>query len=254
MAEIKTWTEIIKGLSTRKDRGASIPTGYPSLDHRVGGLGKGELTVLASRYSEVASTLAGNIAIDAALLDYDVLLITSERMDNVAVRIISSACLVEAYQIRGASTVPTECSFFSALLDCGVLSLSFCDMPEHASDLSDVVADFVDGAERGNALVVVDGIESMPDGEPCEIAELLRTVARDREAAILATTPSPYNGALFGSTDLCLELRASNDLDLSEYIFDMCIVGPNENITQEYPGLVAKMGYVPEYPKVFELV
>ena len=43
-------------------------------------------------------------------------------------------------------------------------------------------------------------------------------------------------------------------LDLSEDIFDMCIVGPNENITQEYPGLVAKMGYVPEYPKVFELV
>jgi replicative DNA helicase len=175
---------------------APIPTGFPDLDKLLGGLQRSDMVVLAARPSLGKSTLAFNIARNAAVHGATVGIFSMEMSaEQVAVRLLSSEANVNSHRLRLGMVSEEE---HRRELDAiGLLS----ELPIYIDDspIQGVVE--MRGkarrlqTERGLDLLVVDYLQLMTSGsgkseyrvqEMGEFSRSLKGMARDMDIPLIA--------------------------------------------------------------------
>jgi replicative DNA helicase len=156
----------------------SLPTGLRGLDDAIGGLGQGDLIVVAGRTSMGKSTLAQNIMEYSAAAGKGVLLFTLEMPARaVLARMVCARTHIPLQRLVSGSLTDAETArVIPALQELARLPIRFCDRP--VLRLGDVLAESRrTKALHGLDLVVVDYLQLMQ----VESAE-----RREREVAQLS--------------------------------------------------------------------
>jgi replicative DNA helicase len=149
-----------------------LPTGYPDLDHLLGGLRPGQLVIIAARPSGGKTALALNIAANNAAAGVPVLFVSLEQPESeIAGRLLSMHSGVPMHRFtRGARLTPDEAA---RLNEAGSRS-GFGGYPLHMDDNPDQTAAQVAALCRyavrrhGVALVVVDYVQLIASADPKE--------------------------------------------------------------------------------------
>lgn len=174
-----------------------VPTGFIGLDNKLSGLQKSDLVVLAARPSLGKSSLALNIAFNAAIASKTPIGIFSLEMskDQIIDRLISSISNIDLWKIRTGNNLSSE-DFERIQHALGLLS----EAPIYIDDASS--SNIIQmramcrrlQAEYGLGLVIVDYLQLMEPRNPSagivqqttEISKSLKGLARELNVPVLA--------------------------------------------------------------------
>lgn len=97
----RTVTEIYNR-SQGKDGDRTVKTGYPSIDHALGGLGRGTLNIIAARPGMGKSALALNLVLSTALQYKSYCIVFSLEMskEEIGQRFLSSRAMIDSRKLR----------------------------------------------------------------------------------------------------------------------------------------------------------
>ena len=176
----------------------ALPTGFKRLDAQTAGLNPGDLVVIAGRPSMGKTAFALDVSMNIAAGGHGVLFCSLEmQREQIAARLISSACRVELAGLRAGSSVDLE---KIARLTGAVGGLEFWVDDSHSMSLADVRA-------RGRALqselvardtrldvIVVDYLQIMKtrrgsqsrEQEVSELSRGLKEIARELQLTVVA--------------------------------------------------------------------
>ncbi|MBI3744232.1 MAG: replicative DNA helicase [Chloroflexi bacterium] len=186
----------------RPDAPDVVPTGFIDLDRLLGGLQRSDLVILAARPSLGKSSLALNIAYNAAKKASAHVAIFSLEMgkEQLADRLLASVSKIDTYKLRqfrqGQHHDNEEAALMAAIGDLSDLQIFVDDTPlvsvlEMRSKARRLYI------ERGLDLVIVDYLQLMHGGdnrgnaanrvqEVSEISRSLKGLARDLDVPVLA--------------------------------------------------------------------
>ncbi|MCL2883613.1 MAG: replicative DNA helicase, partial [Coriobacteriia bacterium] len=176
-----------------------VPSGFAELDKRLAGFRGGDLITLAARPGIGKSTLALNIALNAAREDVTVLFFSLEMpSEQLTTRIISSEAMVDHHRLRTADLSLENWNFVSAacqrLYACKVFidanpSLNLMQLRAKARRQ-------LRGVEKDKGLIVIDYLQLMQPSRTgyerqryIEVAELtrgLKILAKELSVPIIA--------------------------------------------------------------------
>ena len=181
--------------------GGPIFTGYYALDDLLGGLHRSDMVVLAARPSLGKSTLAINMALNAAKKGNVIGIFSLEMSrEQIALRMLASEAEVDAHQLRqGLYHLLTETQERRIVDSIGLLS----DLPIYIDDSP--IQGIVEmrskarrlSMERGLDMVVVDYMQLIQGGnsrwdsrvqEMSEITRSIKGLARDLNLPVLAVS------------------------------------------------------------------
>ena len=184
--------------SIQLERGAApVPTGFVDLDRLLGGLQRSDLIILAARTGLGKSTLAINIARNAARHGAVVAIFSLEMSrEQLAVRLLASEAEVDSHRLRlGIHSSAEADRIMAAVGDLSDLPMYIDDSPLQG------IVEMRSKArrlhlERGVDLVIVDYIGLIRGGgrtenrvqELGEITRSLKGLARDLNVPILAVS------------------------------------------------------------------
>ena len=196
-----TYLEDAAGLSDPTDRSNQpVMTGFRDLDRLLGGLQRSDMLVLAARPSIGKSTIALNIARNAAASGMTVGIFSLEMgREQVALRLLSAEAQVDTHRLRMRLTSDTE----DARISDSIGRLS--DLPIYVDDTPMLgVVEIRSKArrlqmERGLDFVIVDYMQLIEGGgrgrgdpnrvqEVSEISRSLKGLARDLNIPVLAVS------------------------------------------------------------------
>lgn len=176
-----------------KDR---IPTGFRDLDALIGGLGPGELTVLAARPSRGKTALALSIAINAARKkDLPTAFFSLEmNRENIVSRAMTSEGRIDSQEVRAGMLTKEEIG-----RSLEVLTMLWA-LPLWVDDTSSISVPAVRGRAKrlqithGLGLIVIDYLQLMGSTQRFEkrvdlvthISQGLKSIAKDLNVPILA--------------------------------------------------------------------
>ena len=239
----------------RPDAPEIIPTGFLDLDKLLGGLQRSDLVILAARPSLGKSSLALNIAYNAANASGAHVAVFSLEMgkEQLADRLLSSVSQIDAYRLReyrqGRQFDTEEGSLMQAIGELSELPIWVDDTPlltvvEMRSKARRL------HIERGLDLIIVDYLQLMHgDGrgsggnrvqEVSEISRSLKGLARDLDVPILAL--SQLSRAIESRPDrrpMLSDLRESGsieqDADVVMFIFREDMIHGEEQWEKLHP-------------------
>ena len=240
---------------------APIPTGYTDLDNLLGaGLQRSDLLVLAARPSLGKSTLALNIARNAAGQGAAVGIFSLEMSgEQLAVRLLASEANINSHRLRvGLLREPEEARRMDAI---GAIS----DLPIYIDDTPIQGIVEIRGkahrlhSERGIDLLVVDYMQQISGGgrtdnrvmEMGEISRQLKGLARDLDIPVLACSQlsraveqRPTHRPML--SDLRESGSIEQDADVVAFIYREDMYTTREdwekrNPSQEYPQNIAEI-------------
>lgn len=180
-----------------KNKGAlrGVPTGYKDLDNLLGGLQKSDLIILAARPSVGKTSLALNIAENAAIQHKSHVAIFSLEMskDQLVDRLLSSQSGVDSWKLRSGNL--NDADFPKLGQAMGILSeaaIFIDDMPgQTALDVRTKARRLK--MEHGLDLIIVDYLQLMTgrnqenrQQEVSEISRALKGVARELNVPLVA--------------------------------------------------------------------
>lgn len=189
--------ERIDKLSKYDGEMRGVPTGFIGLDNKLSGLQKSDLVVLAARPSLGKSSLALNIAFNAAIASKTPIGVFSLEMskDQIIDRLISSISNIDLWKIRTGNNLSSE-DFERIQHALGLLS----EAPIYIDDASS--SNIIQmramsrrlQAEYGLGLVIVDYLQLMEPRNPSagivqqttEISKSLKGLARELNVPVLA--------------------------------------------------------------------
>ncbi len=187
--------------SPRPDAPEVVPTGFIDLDRLLGGMQRSDLLILAARPSLGKSSLALNVAYNAAKISTAHVGLFSLEMgkEQLADRLLSSISEIDSYRLRqyrqGEHSEAQEATLMPAIGELSELSIWIDDTPLLG------VAEMRSKArrlhmERGLDLLVVDYMQLMRGDsnfgsnnrvqEVSEISRSLKGMARDLDVPVLA--------------------------------------------------------------------
>lgn len=192
--------ERIDKLSKHKDQTRGVPTGFRDLDNILAGLQKSDLIILASRPAMGKSSLALNIALNAAMATKTPVGIFSLEMskDQIVDRLIATLSNVDLWRLRTGrlSDKEGENDFERIQHAMGILS----ETPIYIDDASSpnilqmkAMARRLQ-AEQGLGLIIVDYLQLIEPRNPTEslvqqvseISRSLKGMARELNIPVLA--------------------------------------------------------------------
>jgi replicative DNA helicase len=192
----KTLDHALSAAGEKADTSAPVTTGYPALDRSLGGLQRSDLIILAARTSVGKTSLALNIARNAAVLARATVAIFSLEMsaESIGQRMLSTDASVEYQRLRTGGLPEEEQE--RVMESSGVLA----DAPIYIDDTPQIrVMDMRAkarrlGFERGIDLVVLDYLQLMrsdrnTENRVLEIGEItrsLKALARELNCPVLA--------------------------------------------------------------------
>lgn len=186
----------ISALAQGKEGSRGVKTGFPSLDHVLGGLGKGTLNILAARPAMGKSALALNIAHKAALL-YDVTsVIFSLEMskEEVANRFLAAQSQINSRVLRTGQVQANDWKKLGQAATVLYNSKIFIDDNSATSPIEMLSRCRQLKMEQQLGLVVIDYLQLMNlkgrnenrQQEISEISRSLKLMARELDVPVIA--------------------------------------------------------------------
>ena len=180
-----------------QERGvAPIPSGFADLDRLLGNLQRGDLLILAARPALGKSTLAVNMARNAAIHGAVVAIFSLEMSrDQLALRLLSSEASVDAHRLRLGLYTDTEGGrIMSAVGALSDLAIYIDDSPlQTVTEMRSKARRLF--TERGADLIIVDylqlirGAAGRNENRVLELGEITRSlkgIARELNVPVLA--------------------------------------------------------------------
>ena len=218
--------ERIEALSKKEDGIRGVPTGFPELDNMLSGLHPSDLIILAARPSVGKTSLALDIARNAAIRhDVPVALFSLEMSSEQLVdRMLSSESTVDSWKIR-TGKVRDEADFSSirdALETLSKAPIYIDDKPGNNILSMRAVARRLK-RERGIGLIIVDYLQLMtPVGakssdslvqQVTEISRSLKSLARELHVPVLALSQLSRAVEQRGGKPRLSDLRDSGSIE-----------------------------------------
>ena len=188
--------ERIDHLHKNKVELRGVPTGFADLDFLLGGLQKSDLVILAARPSMGKTSLALNIALNAAIKYKIPVGIFSLEMskDQLVDRLLSSTAGVDAWKIRTGNLYEEDFAKIGEAMSVLSEAPIFIDDSANTSIMEMRAKARRLKAEHGLGLIVLDYLQLMGGGgytdnrvqEISEISRSLKGLAREMNVPILA--------------------------------------------------------------------
>ena len=188
--------ERIDHLHKNKGELRGVPTGFADLDFLLGGLQKSDLVILAARPSMGKTSLALNIALNAAIKYKIPVGIFSLEMskDQLVDRLLSSTAGVDAWKIRTGNLYEEDFAKIGEAMSVLSEAPIFIDDSANTSIMEMRAKTRRLKAEHGLGLIVLDYLQLMGGGgytdnrvqEISEISRSLKGLAREMNVPILA--------------------------------------------------------------------
>ncbi len=188
--------ERIDHLHKNKGELRGVPTGFADLDFLLGGLQKSDLVILAARPSMGKTSLALNIALNAAIKYKIPVGIFSLEMskDQLVDRLLSSTAGVDAWKIRTGNLYEEDFAKIGEAMSVLSEAPIFIDDSANTSIMEMRAKARRLKAEHGLGLIVLDYLQLMGGGgytdnrvqEISEISRSLKGLAREMNVPILA--------------------------------------------------------------------
>lgn len=220
----KAWERIDK-LHKSKDEMRGVPTGFKDLDHKLSGLQKSDLIILAARPSVGKTSLALNIANNAANLGIGVAIFSLEMSSAQLVdRMLSSEANVDSWRLRtGKLTHEEEFSRIRDSLDTLSKAPIYID-DQAANNILRMrsVARRIK-MEKGLGLIIVDYLQLMSPTssknsdnvvqQVTEISRSLKQLAKELEIPVLALSQLSRAVEARGGKPRLSDLRDSGSIE-----------------------------------------
>jgi len=220
-----TWNHIDK-LHNAPDEIRGVPTGFPDLDHKLAGLQKSDLVILAARPSVGKTSLALDIARNAAVEHKIPVCIFSLEMSaqQLAQRMLSAASRVDSWKIRTAKNL-NDNDFEMLQQGLGKLNGAPIYIDDQAGNNIVKMRSFARRikAEKGLGLIIVDYLQLMsPTGakssdnlvqQITEISRSLKHLAREMDVPVLALSQLSRAVEQRGGKPRLSDLRDSGSIE-----------------------------------------
>mgnify|MGYP002652387620 CR=1 FL=1 len=216
-------TEFLEWLDTRPGEVRTIPTPWPTLDEELaGGLHPGRSYVIGGRPGEGKSLVGTNIALDAAMHGYRVLVFSVEMGSvEVAARIYSAGSGAHYGQITRRSLEAHDGERLRAFV------AQNRTIPLYLVDRSDITVDYVASRCRtmkrrtGLDVVVVDYLQLLRESDPrqprerqvAHISRTLKVLARELDCAVIIACQLNRNAAQANRKPALSDLRESGAIE-----------------------------------------
>ena len=173
---------------------APIPSGFADLDRLLGNLQRGDLLILAARPSLGKSTLALNIARNAAIHGSVAVFSLEMSRDQVALRLLSAEASVDAFRLRTGLYNDPEGRIMTSVGALSDLPIFIDDSPfQTVMEMRGKVRRLF--TDRGTDLVIVDylqlirGAGNRNENRVLELGEITRSlkgIARELNVPVIA--------------------------------------------------------------------
>lgn len=184
----------------RKDY-LGIPTGFSYLDHKLTGLGRSDLIILAARPGMGKTSFALNIATNVAKQGVPVIIFSLEMTkDQLAARILSSEAAVDSHLFRHGIEKESDWEDLTRVSEMiGPLPMYLDDtssitIPEMKSKIRRINRTAAAGGQKPVGLVIIDYLQLMSSGkrnenrvqEISEITRNLKIMAKDLHVPVIS--------------------------------------------------------------------
>lgn len=184
----------------RKDY-MGIPTGYSYLDHKLTGLGRSDLIILAARPGMGKTSFALNIATNVAKQDVPVIIFSLEMTkDQLAGRILSAEAAVDSHLFRTGIEKESDWEDLTRVSEIiGPLPMFLDDtssitIPEMKSKIRRINRTAAAAGKKPVGLVIIDYLQLMSSGkrnenrvqEISEITRNLKIMAKDLNVPVIS--------------------------------------------------------------------
>jgi len=214
--------ERIDYLHKNKGELRGVPTGFDDLDFILGGLQKSDLVILAARPSMGKTSLALNIALNAAIKSKKTVGIFSLEMsrDQLADRLIASTAQIDAWKLRMGNLGEDDFPKIGEAMDLLDKAPIFIDDTPSISAMEMRAKSRRLKMENNLGLIIVDYLQLMAAGsdnmvqQVTEISRSLKALAREIDVPVLAL--SQLSRALEARPDkkpLLSDLRDSGSIE-----------------------------------------
>lgn len=266
----ETWEELSR-LHENPDAMRGVPTGFESIDAKLSGLQKSDLVILAARPSVGKTTLALDIARNAAVRANTPVVIFSLEMSTqqLVTRMLATEARVDAWKLR-TGKLDDEDAFTRIRDALDRLSKAPIYINDEAGNSTTKMKSFARRikSEHGLGLIIVDYLQLMTTSknydsmvnQVTEISRSLKSLARELDVPVLALSQLSRAVEQRGGKPRLSDLRDSGsieqDADVVMFIHrddrgerDLQNIGPSETTI-----IIAKHrnGPVGEVPLVFD--
>lgn len=196
-----------------------IPTGMPGIDNTIGGLFRGEYTIVAARPSVGKSAFAASVALAAAKNGARVAICSREMTDvQYGQRMLSSAAYIDGMRIRAGDLRESEWPLLGdAMAELSALPIEFMFSVRTAEDLRQECMRLKENG--GLDVLVVDYLQLMDSAGSFEkeylrigkISHALQALAHDLNIVVLAL--AQVGRSAQNSMPTLAELRGSGDME-----------------------------------------
>ncbi|MCL2331964.1 MAG: AAA family ATPase [Actinomycetia bacterium] len=195
--ELPRVVQQLEDMGTNPGKITGVPTGFDRIDMFTGGLGDGELILLAARPSVGKTTLALNIAVESAKLGTSVCYFSLELgIDSICTRMLTAEALVNSWNVRSGKMNDGDWAAINqAALRLNTLDIAIDDTPSSSiQELRSRAMQRLRNTE-GNRLIIVDDLQQIQPvryfagnrlGGASEISYELKMLAKDLNVPILA--------------------------------------------------------------------
>lgn len=196
-----------------------IPTGMPGIDNTIGGLFRGEYTIIAARPSVGKSAFAASVAMAAAKNGAHVAICSREMTDvQYGQRMLSSAAYIDGMRIRTGDLHESEWPLLGdAMAELSGLPIEFMFTVRTVEDLRQECMRLQE--QGGLDVLVVDYLQLMDSAGSFEkeylrigkISHALQALAHDLNIVVLAL--AQVGRSAQNSMPTLAELRGSGDME-----------------------------------------
>ncbi len=191
-----------------RDAYMGIPSGFPSVDAKLTGLGRSDLIILASRPGMGKTSFALNIALNVSKQQIPVIIFSLEMTkDQLAARILSSEALVDSRMFRTGVRNPSDwddlinVSNLLGPLQMYMDDTSAITIPEMKSKIRRINRSAIAAGTKPVGLVIIDYLQLMSSGkrsenrvqEVSEMTRNLKIMAKDLNVPIMALSQLSRN-------------------------------------------------------------
>ena len=228
---------------------SSIPIGYPTFDHKLGGFKRGDLIILAARPSMGKTAMALNFAQNVAEKARHVAIFSLEMSkEQLTDRLIAAAMAVDSWKLQKGKLSEDEFSRMGDALEKLSRSKIYMDDSPAGAGLVELKSKARRlKMESGLDLIIIDYLQLMSNGnslnrvqEVSEISRGLKSLARELDVPVIAL--SQLSRALEARPDkrpVMSDLRESGSIEQDADIILMIYRDDYYNEFSENPGVTS---------------